>query len=24
VISDLHTFYILPQEEWLNKSEKKS
>ncbi len=24
VISDLHTFYILPQEEWLNKSKKKS
>lgn len=24
VITDLHTFYILPQEEWLNKSEKKS
>ena len=24
VISDLHNFYILPQEEWLNKSEKKS
>jgi hypothetical protein len=24
VISDLHTFYILPQEKWLNKSEKKS
>ena len=24
VFSDLHTFYILPQEEWLNKSEKKS
>ena len=24
VISDLQTFYILPQEKWLNKSEKKS
>ena len=24
VITDLHTFYILPQEKWLNKSEKKS